>query len=465
MSPGWKRAAGLRFALAFVALNVPHWLVGHWYFVSRPIFDVELVVPLLLAAYSLSLGVFSLLIAWGLDLLVSQSYAYHFASPLEFIRSIKYLGSIQVSHLVTPAELLWTIPFIASAVLAFRMTPRQRPASWLAAALLVACLSTLDIANGSSMFSHRPSQFAAVNIAGSPVTTLIARKMLEKGSAVLTPLGKGDSAVQRADLLGWMSQHPRDGAMLVIVESMGWHRDVRIREWLKDRLFSGTIAKRYAYDEAAIPFNGSTTSAELRELCSYHGSYQALLSGRDPECLPRRLQADGFRTIGLHGFSGHMFDRNLWWRSLGLQQEFFAEQLSTLPRCGGAFAGICDTDVIHRAFAELAKERTFVYVLTLNSHLPLSAEPIPSDLAGICAAVRTGEGVCQLTATLGKALAAIGNELNAMDTGTAVVVVGDHPPPFRTFEESVQYDSRSVPAMVLKATTTVDSTVSVTPNK
>jgi phosphoglycerol transferase MdoB-like AlkP superfamily enzyme len=232
---------------------------------------------------------------------------------------------------------------------------------------------------------------------------------------------------------------------------MGWHSDPDMRDWLRDQLFDESVRASYQLREIAVPFRGSTTAAELRELCGLYGSYRSLDAKTASECLPAKLAHLGWTTVGLHGFASHMFDRATWWPILGLQTQRFAEELTTPDgmRCGGAFAGVCDSTLIETAFAEARSPRHLVYALTLNSHLPLSPIKVPDDLRQRCLIARAGSEVCQLSATIGIGLTTLRNQLVRPGARPVVVVVGDHAPPFASLQDRNQYSPEKVPAFIL----------------
>lgn len=440
----------LRFCAAYAALNAPHWVLGHWLFINRPFFDIELVLPLLIAAWSLPAAALATGIFWAVDLAVSQAHSYHFVSPLEFLRSARFLTDVHVGQFITAERLLMALPFAIFFMVALWSTPRQR-VPWRPAFAIAAVLSLLDIANGSSLLSQRDTRWVAANIANSPSVTLAIRAWNERHRTAVRALPAGESATAEADVIGWATKHRDASVLIVIVESMGVHADKGLRDWLRDQVLAPEIQTRYTFREVIVPFQGSTTFAELRELCNFYGSYRSLTETNGANCLPAWAARQGWQTFGLHGFSSHMFDRKTWWPLLGLQTLRFAEDVTGAgeARCGGAFAGLCDARLIEAAVAEAKKPRRLVYALTLNSHLPLSPIEVPSDLQRRCFAAKSGEDVCRLTATIGIALRALRDGLLSSESSPEVVVVGDHAPPFVSLRDRDQYDQTKVPAFIL----------------
>lgn len=440
--------------IAFAFLNVPFWWLQQEYFLVRPWLNIELLLPVLLIPRWPRLGLVALAICWLLDFTVSQSATFRFDSAFDFIRSAVFLSQTHLLSFLTVSRLLMAIPFVAAAAVAWWLArsigPQKLP--WMICLSFAAIISFVDITNGSSIFSSRSIRLLPGNPAGSPTFTLAIRAWQSRIHHELTPLPRGTAATEVADVEGWAKRHPDGRAVLVLVESMGWHHDPGMRQWLLDRVSNPAIQRRYTLVDSEIGFTEATTSAELRELCGLRGGYRNMSDGVGERCLPARLAALGWKTAGYHGFSGNMFDRNAWWLETGIAHGYFAQDLfqSGDRRCGGGFPGLCDADVISRALAH-APPRSFTYILTLNSHLPLTPVPIPQDLQSICNHAGATEQTCLITATIGQALTALRLQLEAAQgVLPLVVVVGDHAPPFSDLASRGEYNDHTVPAFVLK---------------
>jgi phosphoglycerol transferase MdoB-like AlkP superfamily enzyme len=179
-------------------------------------------------------------------------------------------------------------------------------------------------------------------------------------------------------------------------------------------------------------YYGSTTSAEMRELCNTREPYQEILDGKDFDCLPERMAARGYQTSAFHGFSAGFFDRYAWYPSVGFEKRTFGEDLAgTLQRrCGTTFMGMCDVDIIPligRQLREAAKP-TFAYWLTLNTHVPIRPQEgtprLGCEKGGVIGQVE----VCYMTEIWLDVLRGLVN-LTADIPPTEILIVGDHAPP------------------------------------
>lgn len=445
-----------RVLAAYALVNAPFWWLAHQYFLSRPWLNVELMVPVVLAVFSTTWAMVFLAGGWLVDWVLSQSATFYFTSPLDFLRSAQFLTALSWREFLTADRLVLVLPFVLSAWALPKLVPRRQHgwrSVWVGVGV-VALVALLDVFNGSSMASARSVRWVDVNLAGSPTTTLTVRALSETDNRPLRPLAVSDSAQGLVDVVGWARQHPLRSVIVVVVESLGWHQSDAVRAWLQDRLWDASLASRYRMAAAPVPFNGSTTNGELRELCNVSGSYRKVpeVAG-SLECLPKVLADMGWTTSGLHGFSRAMFMRTLWWPQIGIEHAWFGEDLvpSGGRQCGGAFSGACDDDVLARGFEMARAPRQFVYVLTLNSHLPLRAGEIAPALKAVCDRSALQEPECQLTALLGTVMTAIHQGLSSAPRGAEplVLVVGDHAPPFAIRALRQAYSQTHVPAYAL----------------
>ncbi|WP_431101841.1 hypothetical protein [Roseateles noduli] len=431
----------LRVVAAVVLFHLPLWAMGMLDQVSRPIFNLDAFVALAIACRYRRAGAVLLVLVWLLDVMVSLSLNYHFRSPAAFLASARFGQALDIKELFS----LWDAVMAAGFVVAFLALTRllREPVRWIGFGGALVGLLLLDVLNGSSLLSNRDVRLIRANLAGSPTVVLAIKKETQPLMPLATPAAV---ALHRA-LEDWARAHPDGSTMLVLVESLGVLRDPALRQWLDSRL-TGHAASR-EIRRAPVQFIGPTTYGELRTLCLLTGSYQLLDDSHAEGCLPMRLSGMGWHSIGMHGFTGNMFDRRMWWPAIGFDESLFAEQLAKagLPQCGAAFRGHCDGAVLEAAGTRL-KPSTFVYVVTLNTHLPLQETAIPTELAPLCAAAGVTDSVCQLTAALGHTLQEVGRQMQAHPE-SLFVVSGDHAPPFRVRAARQAFEDIEVPSWIL----------------
>jgi phosphoglycerol transferase MdoB-like AlkP superfamily enzyme len=161
--------------------------------------------------------------------------------------------------------------------------------------------------------------------------------------------------------------------------------------------------------------------------------------------------------MGVHGLSGHMFNRSTWYKTIGFEEQWFHDQLAHegLPDCGGAFVGICDAriaDWIARRLETRHAYPIFLHWMTLNSHLPLV---VPSEVSNGAPCDRTDSLVpdsplCswyQLVENVHRSVADLASA--PLSRPTIFVVVGDHAPPFSDPAVHDRFSSSDVPYVIL----------------
>lgn len=440
----------LRWLFMFALANLPFWLLGTFFFVDRPWISFDAMLAVLLMALVPPAGAALLLLAWTADGIYSASKLYFFSTPEALLAAIGFLRDIDLTAYLRPAAFAGGGLFAACAI-ALAALARRGPHKLRAGIAWFAVLFLVDTLNGSSIVSNRSTRLLPANVGGSPLLSVAV--VLRDSPKLVTAarLGPNQSARDLVDLPAWARAHPEGRVFVVLVESFGQHHNAAVRDWLRRQLIDNEAADRFDVHAGESPFSGSTTAGELRILCGLSADYRRLDAQAVDDCLPRTFSGMGWKTFALHGFSQNMFDRQTWWPMLGFIDVRFAEQMiaSSTPQCGSAFRGVCDDDVLQLAAAEASMPKTFIYVLTLNTHLPLTRASVPPDLSDICRTAETGPDVCNLIAGLGVALRSVRTRILSQDGDVAVLVAGDHAPPFARHSDRVQFSLTSVPALAL----------------
>jgi len=248
---------------------------------------------------------------------------------------------------------------------------------------------------------------------------------------------------------------PRN-VLVVMVESLGVFKNPDHRALLEQPFTTPEVAERYDVRWGDTVYYGSTTAAEMRELCASRRTYQSLLSGPKTDCLPKKMADLGYQTLAVHGFSSRMFERQNWYPELGFQSMLFAEDLAPLgwPRCGAVFLGMCDTDVLRYlgTILKTARKPTFLYMLSLNTHIPVAPKPQrgPLDCRG---GGRFGDKeVCNMAGMWAELFAAVAAlALSPQNAPLDILIVGDHAPPLWSRQQRGLFKPGRVPWLLLSA--------------
>lgn len=367
----------------------------------------------------------------------------------------------------------------ATVALLSRMVPR-----WLTVVLFLATVTYDAVATIALLFNLAPSEImlalnlsADLNLFASPLyVAMIAglvlllgvnigvltlkRDVLARGSAGVmmgfavlfagadlatntsahyqfgTLYAKGKPMDTAADTSGFreavLSGNGRN-ALLVMVEALGEFADPWRQAILLQPFQNSDLAKRYDVTTGTSTYYGSTTAAEMRELCNTRESYKTVLEGATYTCLPHEMEQRGYKTVSLHNFTSNFFQRKEWYPRLGFEKQFFREDLAGYLKrqCGGPFRGPCDVDVVPFIGKQLkeAKSPTFFYWMTLSTHVPIAQNEGTPRLNCTRGGGPIGQAeVCSMT----EMWMDVFDEIAKMTVDlppTEILLVGDHAPP------------------------------------
>lgn len=261
---------------------------------------------------------------------------------------------MEISPLRSPEYIISLVAFLVSASIALKKAPHVRrfssPMSYLIAVLVTIGLLYADhfaSADTRSTYSRLP-----------PPGTSFASATGLTGIEVPGPDSRN--------------------LVIIIVESWGVPQGERVEAIFDADWKRPHWATRYDVSQGNVPFYGSTTSGELRELCGRYSTYSEVGTFTD-DCLPSRYLKAGYQTTAYHGFSRSFFSRDEWYPKIGFGRSKFRDILESegISECKGVFAGSCDRE-IPAAIAEQLKSShspQMIYFLTLNTHLPIMDDP------------------------------------------------------------------------------------------
>jgi hypothetical protein len=454
-----KRSAGLnsiralrlpsaiRALLCFLVFpNAVVLATSSFFAVDRQVIDIDYAVAgiaaLLLGPW---FGMVALLGAFLADLLVTFAPLYNFglydaATSLGELRKLPAFFSVSLIAIIIGA----------GGAIGRQIVRLGAPSGIRRNAVLLACCTLmvvgLDFANGSNRWSPLATAEVPVNIATSAGFKLLDALLLNRSTGRRMDAGTALSKDSVAAASLWhladrnaLGTIPEQNVVLVLVESFGQLRDSVSQEMVLAPYRNTAVTQRYRVSTGSVPFEGATTSGELRELCALLSTYRAVKRVDGARCLPSLFERAQFSTVALHGYKKTFFSRSEWYPRLGFQRVLFEDSLrgpDSVSHCGYVYRGTCDTRAAWSVLRELEtpplSQRRFVYWLTLNSHLPLDeATARPSTFSCQSGVFSSDSEVCLL--------ARIQNLVNtsvvrvALDPRlkpTRFIIVGDHTPPF-----------------------------------
>ncbi len=283
--------------------------------------------------------------------------------------------------------------------------------------------------------SATPALVAALALVGGEFT---ANAQISRGfGRALELAAPFDSAMRRSGMEAFADRPDGRNILVVMVEGLGRYARPEHQELLLRPFRRATVTSRYEVTTGDVPFYGSTTSGEVRELCDQWREHTDYLRQRGRNCVPAKLAAAGYRTSAIHGFTADFYERDKWFPNIGFERALFAEDLYR-PRdrqCGPVFRGMCDADLASRVAAMLkapGEEPKFLYWLTLNTHLPIGPDEAPDVLGCDDDGGRFGDrSVCDLTEMFLDVFERVARFATDEDMPKLdILIVGDHAPPY-----------------------------------
>ena len=331
---------------------------------------------------------------------------------------------------------------------------------------LITALIIADMTNGSfqTTLANHDLRRDSRAITAENVSTLMAQQLLKEVWQTNSPpdreILKQNQIMASATKIAVPKKNietkeSHQKIVLVIIESWGQFNEPKLNDIAVEPLLTKNITSNYRLRRGAIPFHGGTSSAEMRELCGVSNSISTLDEKIWSNCIPNLLKANGYRTIGIHGHYGSTFNRHKWWPQTGIESMSFLPDLVSqrgARECGSYFKGICDDDLIKNASSALAQNtKTFLYILTLNSHAPIPEDELKkSKYYTKLMGSKTVAALMEKWEIVFSAIEKIAS-INA-DNDTQFILVGDHRPHLWDKANKDYFSSNEVPYLILDPT-------------
>ena len=429
-------------------------LFGAFYLLhlGRPVLYYEyLLIPLVFSFtrnyFFRFITIFGLLVS---DLLISISKIYYF----DTFNFLQKFSSIFISNfslkfwivvLVCFGFVFLLIHMLITKTI-FRSIGTSKNEKKFGVLFLILCFTVvygIDSLFGSSSLKFKPNGKVNINFSQSIVTLYLkdAKIYLKKYLPVskienFRNINNGESISYR-----YLLRDSSKKQALIILESWGLNNDVQDRmEQIRPIVLLNNSG--YSVNLDSSLFFGGTSQAEVRELYNKSGeAYFSLIQHgfSDVKGIVQNKKIAGYNTVALQSFSGFYSNGYHFRKSTGFNQikefSFFKNESAT--NYNNHYISVNDEAVFDYGFKQLSKEnKAFLYILTINSHLPFHTQSGKSELESQYNRIK--EQFAYLTVLL---------KQYPVDK---LVIVGDHPPPFLTESERSHYSSRFVPALIVE---------------
>ncbi len=432
---GKRLSPPLLFAIVWLLLPnlmfVPLWITGG---PPRPLaIMLYIVVGMSVRFLPIAATGVLLLAAILFDVVTTLSGIFNL-SPVSLLYAIKFLPNLDLFASVQYALMIFGLAAVFATILWLVAKAR---APLVRASILPTLAGAVLLIVGEHQINAAPAlYFGRLVPADAPF------------DSAMTASGMAEEIAQAAD---------GRNVVVVMVESLARFADPDHEKLLTAWTENDDLKARYRVETGYTAFFGSTTAAEIRELCGRWQEYDALMDQSQADCLPARLAAAGYQTTALHGFTGDMFDRRVWYPKIGFQRLLFFEQMHRAGDrvCQGVFTGLCDVQVGDRVEAILRQangQPQFVHWLTLNTHVPV---PVAESDGTLACTDRGGVFQHVMVCTMVELWLQLFDRITRIALNddlppTDFIIVGDHAPPFWRRKEKELFVAGQVPWIVLR---------------
>lgn len=311
----------------------------------------------------------------------------------------------------------------------------------------------IDAANGSSDYMNIP--FFKKKYIVSNFGSLNSRTFY---SSLFNISAKHDKPIVNKKLLSvtfdYFSNDSASTQMLIIVESFGLIQDSIKRTQFQSSISNIFTQNKWRTSWGISSFNGSTTNSELKELLNCSGDYRFfnLIENRKKiNSIFDIKKQQGYQVKGIHGFKGGMFERNIWWKNIGIDSAFFLENFinnySTLNK-ENPFTSLSDEEAFDAIQNKVEiNKKQFIYFLTVNSHLPFLGRPQSPEISksfNINDEIYISDEAKNQNKRISNLLEHIAKKLDYRKIDK-ILIIGDHAPPFIDKADKVFYSNKFVP--------------------
>lgn len=463
----------LRHSVAFVTLNI---LLSGCYllYVDRPIVYYEyLFLPLLLVFTTkkfLQYGLISILVFT--DLLLSFSHFYFFDSfnylvkfPSLFISSF---GLSQIIYGVFGLALLIGFVYLIRKIFLTENSKSGyhtvKKAVCLFSTVGFISIYGIDVYNGSSFVNFRPANNNHYNVGKSMFRELYKdARIYYKNYAQIEKIA--DFSYRSKNLppaYALLNDSISSRQLLIILESWGLPENQILKSALQTVVqLSLTGNYNIAFDSTLSI--GGTSQAEARELLNKSGEAYYSVVQHEKQIYQGLVHAklkQGYRVLSRQGFSGFHSNGYKFRKLIGFsdvkEYAFYRDSLHFVEVFFNHYKAVDDRLVISHIANEFVKnQKTFGYLLTINTHLPFEL-PLTEKKKNTYIEARqqlkrfflTDESFDQFYLIMDQ-LKLIARQISSNGL-EKVVIVGDHPPPFLKSNERDLYSAKFVPSITLE---------------
>ena len=439
--------------------NIIFYILKQYFAYERPliIYDYFFIIILIGLRAPSIITWFIYLILISFELILITSKVYFFKLDI-FIRNLTYIKYYNFSYhqIAVSFCLIFSITFIFFILKKIKNMNVINLKIIKISALFLVLTFFFDVLNGSSDIVNVSffRKFSRNNIASlnSRTVYLSLSNLYAKANKPIINQ-KGQSITY-----DYFSNDSTNNQMLIMIESFG-----QIQDSIKRGRYQQSISSIFKQNNwntlwGESYFNGSTTNGELRELLNCNGDYRFFNSINNQNKINSIFDIkknQGYQIKAIHSYKGGMFERNLWWKNIGIDSAFFLEDFiknNLYLNYENSFTSLFDEEAFDAIQNKIKiGDKQFTYFLTVNSHLPFLGNPkipIISKLFNIDSEINISEEAKNQNKRISNLLEHIAKNLNGHKIDK-ILIIGDHAPPFIDKSDKAFYSNKLVPYLLV----------------
>lgn len=446
----------LKIILIILLPNLITIILRSWISLDRPIiyYDYFFLLPLVFLNINVYVIWLIYLFMIFADVSISLSNLFLFNYE-DFIRTFKFFTNYDFSLnqiLLSIGSILF-LYFILQQLK--RINKHLRLDKTLIAFFLISIISilSLDFINGSNTIeSPIKKQIIKGNIAGFASTSVVSY-LININAEVEKPKINNTPSIT----FETFQNDSLSNQMLILVESFGLLKNKDDQQMIENNISEIFEKNGWKIKWGKTRFEGSTTRAEIRELLNSNGDYRYMIRNNDINSIFNIKDAQGYYSYAAHSYNGTMFERNIWWKNIGIKEPLFSENFQQKNayklklNTESPFISIQDENTFDFLQNESKKNsKNFAYLLTVNTHIPFNISAL-NNKSNLKLLSNNFKDLTELNGQLVRIINFLSHVSNNLDSNkfNKVLIVGDHMPPFNSKASRSQYDSKNVPYCII----------------
>lgn len=428
----------LRILAMFVLINLLLFFVCQYYGLNRAVFNVDYLVLMVCFYYHNRLSAFL-----GFLLFFAICVIEILLLGLQIFPFVGFDDILYLSNFIFHGPVLYPIIVFGCFVViisAFYLIKRfvideisLSKQAWVKTIVCLFALFLIPLLGAGGKWIDSKTYFFIKNRSLSMVDITKDGKILEEL--------KSDYASK--PLLNQINNNQLQSDKILFIVSESWSETARTEQ--QQAILKEIYNKKDKFEfieQGSFTAVGATVTGEVRELCQKRlmaMDTKKVSANELKNCIPNLLKQQGYHTHSIYAGNQGLYSPEYWYPLAGLDNRYFAPDLPNGGECKYE-NGRCDVLLVDEVKELLlSSEKSFVYWLTANTHVPYDDRIFIDGFDCNAVGLETGTAVCnnyRLHYQFFTALAQMMDDPQLK--GVEVYVVGDHPAPITDLSDGLK---------------------------